>query len=52
MIGLLGYLPWAALGPIAVVNGIPEAVASAIITLAVIVAWRQIDIGRGNKSEL
>lgn len=52
MIGLLGYLPWAALGPIAAVNGIPEAVASAIITLAVIVAWRQIDIGRGNKSEL
>ncbi len=42
VIGVLGHLPWAALPPIALVNGLPEAAASAVITLAVVAAWRQI----------
>ncbi len=46
MIGVLGYLPWGALPAIIVANGIPEAVASAIITLAVVAAWQRIEIGR------
>jgi hypothetical protein len=35
MIGLLGYVPWAALPAIVVANGLPEAGAAAIITLVV-----------------
>ena len=45
-IGLLGYLPWAALPAIAIANGLPEIGLSAIITLVVVAAWRQITIGR------
>jgi len=46
MIGVLGHLPWAALPPIAVVNGIPEAAVAAIITLAVVATWKGIRRGR------
>jgi len=52
VIGLLGHLPWAALPPIALVNGLPEAAASAVITLAVVAAWRQIRIGKREGSRL
>ncbi len=45
MIGVLGHLPWAALPAIALANGVPEAVASAVIVVAVVAAWRQIRIG-------
>ncbi len=51
MIGVLGFLPWPALPPIALVNGLPEAAASAILVLLVVAAVRQIKIGRG-KSKL
>ena len=40
-LGLYKFLPWAALGSIAVVNGLPEAVAAALITLAVVSAWKR-----------
>lgn len=46
MIGLLGYYPWSVLLPIAVTNGLPEAVAGAIITLAVVAAWLGLRRGR------
>ncbi len=52
VIGVLGHLPWAALPPIALVNGLPEAAASAVITLAVVAAWRQIRIGKRAGSRL
>jgi len=52
VIGVLGHLPWAALPPIALVNGLPEAAASAVITLAVVAAWRQIRIGKREGSRL
>jgi uncharacterized membrane protein len=45
-IGLLGLLPWVALGPIVIANGVPEAVASAVLTTAVVAAWKQIAVGR------
>lgn len=44
-IGLFGHLPWAALPPIAVANGLPEAVLAAILTVAVVVAWKRIETG-------
>ena len=48
MIGVMGYLPWTALIPISALNGIPEAVVSAILTLGVVAAWRQINIGKAD----
>lgn len=46
MIGILGLLPWAAIGPVIVANGFPEAGVSAFLVLAVVAAFRQIRIGR------
>ncbi|MDH7490006.1 MAG: ECF transporter S component [Anaerolineae bacterium] len=44
-IGLFGHLPWGALPPIAIANGLPEAVLAAILTVAVVVAWKRIETG-------
>lgn len=52
MIGLIGAAPWAALPPIVLVNGLPEAAASALITLVVVAAWRQIEIGERKGANL
>jgi len=51
MLGIFGYLPWALIGTIAVTNGLPEAAVAAIITLAVVAAWKGLDTRRG-KSRL
>lgn len=51
VIGLLGYVPWAVIGTIAVTNGLPEAAVAAIITLAVVAAWKGI-AGRRTGSRL
>jgi len=45
-IGLLRIAPWAAILPIAVFNGLPEALVAAIITVAVVAAWKRIETGR------
>ena len=45
-IGLLQIAPWTALLPIAVFNGLPEAVVAAIITVAVVAALKRIESGR------
>jgi len=52
MIGFLGFLPWEVLGGIALANGLPEMIISAIITSAVIAAYRQIPIGKKRGSSL
>ncbi|MCX6055942.1 MAG: ECF transporter S component [Chloroflexi bacterium] len=52
MIGVLGYLPLAVLGGIAVTNGLPEAGISAVITLLVIGALWQLKIGKKSGSDL
>lgn len=52
VIGLLGYLPWVVLGGIVVSNGLLEAGVSALITLVVVAAWRQIRIGKRQGSNL
>ena len=52
MIGLLGYLPWAPLGGIVVVNGLPEALVSALITAAVGAAYWNIPIGKKQGADL
>ncbi|MEN6480589.1 MAG: ECF transporter S component [Anaerolineaceae bacterium] len=52
MIGLMGYLPWAALGGIALINGLPEIVISALISLLVVAAIRQLKVGKKQGSEV
>ncbi|MHB8191955.1 MAG: ECF transporter S component [Bellilinea sp.] len=52
MIGLLGYVPWAALGPIAIANGVPEAVAAGLITLVVVAAWQRFAVGKRRGANL
>jgi uncharacterized membrane protein len=49
-IGLMGLLPWAAVLTIAGTNGILEAAAAALLTVAVVAAWRRIEYGRGKSS--
>ena len=51
-IGLLGYLPWIAIPPVIVANGLPEAAIAAIITLAVVAAWKRIAVGKQQGSKL
>lgn len=46
MIGILGLLPWAALGTIAVVNGLPEAAVSTVIVVVVAAAWMGLIVRR------
>lgn len=43
MIGLLGYLPWVAIPAIIVGNGLPEAVASAVLVVGVVSIWQQLE---------
>lgn len=52
MIGVLGYLPWVILPGIVIANGLPEAGASALLTLAVVAAWRQMRIGKREGADL
>jgi len=52
MIGLLNYLPWAVLGGIALANGLPEMIVSAIITSAVISAYWKIPASKKGGAKL
>jgi len=46
VLGLYGFLPWALIATIAVTNGLPEAIVAAIITVAVVAAWKRLETGR------
>lgn len=52
MIGLLGYLPWAALGAVVISNGLPEMLVSALVATAVIATYWQIPVGRRKGANL
>jgi len=45
-IGVLRIAPWTALLPIAVFNGLPEAIVAAIITVAGVATWKRVETGR------
>lgn len=49
-LGLLEALPWKVIAGVAVANGLPEAAAAALITLAVVAAWKRIDTGKGRSA--
>ena len=42
-----GYMAAGVALPVGVTHGLPEVVVAAIITVAVVVAWKRIEIGRG-----
>lgn len=50
-LGYTEWLTWPFIGSVAVANGLPEAGAAAILTLAVVAAWQGIEHGR-RKSRL
>jgi uncharacterized membrane protein len=52
VLGLLGEMPWAAIPPFIVVNGLPEAALATVITVLVVAAWRQIEVGRRKGSKI
>lgn len=52
MIGMLRKAPWGVLLPLVPANGLPEAAASAVITLVVVAAWKRIAIGNRRGSDL
>jgi uncharacterized membrane protein len=52
MIGILGYLPFAALGAVVISNGLPEMAFSAFITTAVIAAYWHIPLGKRKGANL
>ena len=50
VLGAYGYLPWSLIATIAVSNGLPEAVAAALITYAIVAAWTRLESGRRGSS--
>jgi uncharacterized membrane protein len=52
MIGLLEFLPWAAIPPIVLANGLPEAGISALLVLGVVSAWWGLRIGKKQGADL
>lgn len=48
-IGALGYLPWIAIPPIILSNGLIEAIAASILVVSVVSIWQQIE--RGGKKQ-
>jgi uncharacterized membrane protein len=51
-IGILGILPWPAIGAIVISNGLLEAGLSAVIVLVVVAAWLRLDVGRRKGANL
>ncbi len=52
MIGITGAAPWEVLAPLAAINGLPEAALSALLTLSIVAAWQQIEVGGRKGSRL
>jgi hypothetical protein len=49
MVGVLQLVPWAAIPPIILANGVPESIVSAVLVVAVVSIWNQIG-KKGEKS--
>jgi len=49
MVGVLQLVPWAAIPPILLANGVPESIVSAVLVVAVVKIWKQIG-KKGEKS--
>jgi uncharacterized membrane protein len=51
-LGLFGFLPWQLIATIAVANGLPEAIAAAILVLVVVAAWKRISLNKKQGANL
>jgi uncharacterized membrane protein len=51
-LGLFGFLPWQVIATIAFGNGLPEAVAAAILVLVVVAAWKRISLNKKQGANL
>lgn len=49
MVGVLQLVPWGAIPPIILANGVPESIVSAVLVVAVVSIWKQIG-KKGEKS--
>ena len=49
MVGVLQLVPWGAIPPIILANGVPESIVSALLVVAVVSIWKQIG-KKGEKS--
>lgn len=52
MLGVFGLYPWPLIGTVAISNGIPEAIASAIITVIIVAGWKRISLKKKQGSDL
>lgn len=43
--GIFNYIPWALMPPILVTNALPEVIIAAILTIAIVTAWKRIEGG-------
>ena len=46
-LGLFNFFPWPLIGTVAVANGIPEAAVAALVTFAIVGAWKRFPSGGG-----
>jgi uncharacterized membrane protein len=52
MVGVTSKIPWPLLGTIALTNGLPEAIAAAILVLIIVGAWKRIPLSNKKGSSL
>lgn len=52
MIGVYGFFPWEVIATVFVTNSLAEMALSALIVLAVVAAWRQIEVGSKKGADL
>lgn len=52
VLGFLNLIPWGIALTVAIGNGLPEAVAAGLITLAVVATWKRIAIGKRRGANL
>ena len=51
-LGLFGLISWKLIGTIAVVNGLPEAGAAALLVLIIVAAWKRISLNKKRGADL
>jgi uncharacterized membrane protein len=46
-LGVFQFFPWSMIGAVAIANGPPEAAVAAVVSFAVIAAWKRLKVGGG-----
>jgi uncharacterized membrane protein len=45
-LGIFAFIPWGVVATVAVGNGLPEAAAAAVLSVAVVAGWKRLELGR------